>query len=47
VHFQRQQQTIYLHTVKRIKKDAAHWFRFAGHTNINENNFVLIHLVKK
>jgi SAM-dependent methyltransferase len=47
VHFQQQQQTIYLHTITRIKKDAAPWFRFGSHTDIKENNFVLIHLVRK
>jgi SAM-dependent methyltransferase len=47
IRFKRQQQQVYLHPVKKIRKAAAAGFRFVSSETFNENDFVLIHLTRK
>jgi SAM-dependent methyltransferase len=47
VHHKEHKQTVFVHSVKEIKKAAASSFVYASPKNLGESGFILIHLIRK
>ena len=47
VYYKENKQTVFVHSVKEIKRAAASSFDYVSHERISNTGFILIHLVKK
>jgi len=47
VHHKEHKQTVFVHSVKEIKKAAASSFDYGSHKSLAESGFTLIHLIRK